>query len=67
MNLHINQSIFIGQLKVGSVASAGVFQIGTSGSIRALASLNNSANYTETVPEFPAPYQTVTRPPVPID
>ncbi|MGL4820008.1 MAG: spore germination protein GerPB [Bacilli bacterium] len=63
MNIYINQSILIQQLKVGSVSSASVFQIGTSGTVNASSSFNNSGQYGEAIEPLQAPGQIITRPP----
>ncbi|MBO9128698.1 spore germination protein GerPB [Bacillus sp. 165] len=47
MKLYVNQSIIIHSLKVGSVTTSSVFQIGSVGSIKALSKFTNTGDYTE--------------------
>ncbi|MED4533700.1 spore germination protein GerPB [Metabacillus fastidiosus] len=51
MNFYINQSISINYLKVNSVANSSVFQIGSSGLIKALSNNYNTGGFTGPAPE----------------
>lgn len=47
MNLYVQQSIIINNLRVGSVTSASVFQIGSAGTIKSLSKFSNTGGFTE--------------------
>ncbi len=47
MNLYVNQSIIIHSLKVGSITTSSVFQIGSVGSIKSLSKFSNTGAYTK--------------------
>ncbi|CDQ21071.1 spore germination protein PB [Halobacillus karajensis] len=51
MNLTVHQSIYIHFLRIGTVASSSIVQIGSSGVIQAKADLYNTGGYTEPAPE----------------
>ena len=53
MNLTVNQTIVIHQLKVASVNNSSVLQIGSAGMISALSNLYNTGGFTGPAPEFP--------------
>jgi spore germination protein PB len=60
MNIFVNQSIVIHQLKIGGVSNSSVLQIGTAGMIKPLSNLYNTGGYTGPAPEakksIQAPY-----------
>ncbi|GLI09955.1 putative spore germination protein GerPB [Paenibacillus tyrfis] len=58
MQLIIHQSIVIQNFKIGSVSNSSVLQIGTAGTIRALANLYNTGGFTGPAPQFTAPATT---------
>ncbi|MFD3447300.1 spore germination protein GerPB [Microbacteriaceae bacterium 4G12] len=47
MNLYVHQSIIINNLRVGSVTTSSVFQIGSTGTIKALSKFTNTGAFTE--------------------
>jgi spore germination protein PB len=51
MNLHIQQSIVIHQLRVDSVSNASILQIGSAGQIRSLSNVYNTGGFTGPAPE----------------
>ncbi|MGC4376966.1 spore germination protein GerPB [Fictibacillus sp. Mic-4] len=55
MNLFVNQSIVIHQLRVDGVSNSSVFQIGSSGMIRAVANLANTGGFTAPAPQVGQP------------
>lgn len=55
MNLFVNQTITIHNLKVGGISNSSVMQIGTAGIIKSVSYLSNSGNYTGPAPELPSP------------
>ncbi|KPV61010.1 spore gernimation protein [Paenibacillus sp. A3] len=52
MQLIIHQSIVIQNFKIGTVSNSSVLQIGTAGTIRALANLYNTGGFTGPAPQF---------------
>ncbi|MCP1309238.1 spore germination protein GerPB [Paenibacillus tyrfis] len=52
MQLIIHQSIVIQNFKIGAVSNSSVLQIGTAGTIRALANLYNTGGFTGPAPQF---------------
>jgi spore germination protein PB len=52
MNLVVNQSIVIHQLKVNSVTNSSVLQIGSAGMIKPLSNLYNTGGFTEPAPQL---------------
>ncbi len=52
MQLTIHQNIVIHQLRIGAVTNSSVVQIGTAGTIRALANLYNTGGFTGPAPEL---------------
>ncbi|MFB6363870.1 spore germination protein GerPB [Paenibacillus elgii] len=55
MQLIIHQSIVIQNFKIGVVSNSSVLQIGTAGTIRALANLYNTGGFTGPAPQFTLP------------
>ncbi|MBE2928960.1 spore germination protein GerPB [Anoxybacillus flavithermus] len=51
MNFYIQQTISIHQLKIGSLTNSSVLQIGTTGKVQPLATLSNTAQFTQPAPE----------------
>jgi spore germination protein PB len=51
MNLIVNQSIVIQQLKVGGISNSSILQIGTAGIIKANSHLYNTGQYTGPAPQ----------------
>ncbi|HEK9099712.1 spore gernimation protein GerPB [Bacillus pfraonensis] len=47
MNFYVQQSIIINNIKIESITTSSVFQIGTAGSIKALSKLSNTGGFTE--------------------
>jgi spore germination protein PB len=62
MNLTVNQSICIGQLKVNSVSNSSVLQIGSAGMISSLSNLYNTGGFTEPAPQLGTHIPTQTNP-----
>ncbi len=58
MNLTVNQSIVIQQLRVDSINNSSVLQIGTVGMISALSNLYNTGGFTGPAPSFPSEAET---------
>jgi spore germination protein PB len=52
MNLVVNQSIVIHQLRVGSVTNSSVLQIGSAGMIKPLSNLYNTGGFTAPAPQL---------------
>ncbi|KMN46947.1 spore germination protein GerPB [Bacillus paramycoides] len=46
MNFYVNQSIIINNIKIDSITTSSVFQIGTAGSIKALSKFSNTGGFT---------------------
>jgi spore germination protein PB len=55
MNFYINQSIWIYQLKIGSVTNSSVLQIGSAGKIQSLSTLSNTGGFVAPAPEAKKP------------
>ncbi|KEQ27297.1 spore germination protein GerPB [Paenibacillus tyrfis] len=55
MQLIIHQSIVIQNFKIGAVSNSSVLQIGTAGTIRALANLYNTGGFTGPAPQLALP------------
>lgn len=55
MNLTINQSIVIQQLRVDSVSNSSVLQIGSAGMISSLSNLYNTGGFTGPAPSLTPP------------
>ncbi|UCZ51453.1 spore germination protein GerPB [Bacillus shivajii] len=51
MNLFVNQSIVIHNLRVEGITNSSVLQIGSAGMIRALSNLYNTGGFVEPAPE----------------
>jgi spore germination protein PB len=51
MNVVVNQSIVIHQLKVGSISNSSVLQIGSAGIIKPLANVYNTGGFTGPAPQ----------------
>lgn len=51
MNLIVNQSIVIQQLKVGGISNSSVLQIGTAGIIKSHSHLYNTGQFTGPAPQ----------------
>ncbi|MDR4151597.1 spore germination protein GerPB, partial [Bacillus thuringiensis] len=49
MNFYVNHSIIINSIKIDSITTSSVFQIGTAGSIKALSKFSNTGGFTETL------------------
>jgi spore germination protein PB len=47
LNLYVHQSIIINNLRVGSITTSSVFQIGSAGTIKALSKFSNTGGFTE--------------------
>ncbi|WP_144656330.1 spore germination protein GerPB [Bacillus tropicus] len=47
MNFYVNQSIIINSIKIDSITTSSVFQIGTAGSIKALSKFSNTGGFIE--------------------
>ncbi|CAG9612910.1 putative spore germination protein GerPB [Bacillus rhizoplanae] len=47
MQLCVHQSIIINNLRVGSITTSSVFQIGSAGSIKTLSKFSNTGGFTE--------------------
>jgi len=47
LNFYVNQSIIINSIKIDSITTSSVFQIGTAGSIKALSKFSNTGGFTE--------------------
>ncbi|EEL51734.1 MULTISPECIES: spore germination protein GerPB [Bacillus cereus group] len=47
MNFYVHQSIIINSVKIDSITTSSVFQIGTAGSIKALSKFSNTGGFTE--------------------
>ncbi|GBF10173.1 spore germination protein GerPB [Tepidibacillus sp. HK-1] len=55
MNLHVNQTIIIHNIRINSIGNSSVFQIGSAGIIKPLSQLYNTGGFTEPVPELRPP------------
>lgn len=51
MNLIVNQSIVIQQLKVGGISNSSILQIGTAGIIKSHSQLYNTGQFTGPAPQ----------------
>ncbi|ASA96642.1 MULTISPECIES: spore germination protein GerPB [Anoxybacillus] len=51
MNVYVQQTISIHQLKIGSLTNSSVLQIGTTGKVQPLATLSNTGQFTQPAPE----------------
>lgn len=51
-NLYINQSIVIGQFKIGGVSNSSVLQIGSVGSIKPVGNYLNTGQFTQIAPKL---------------
>lgn len=47
MNFYVQQSIIINNIKIESITTSSVFQIGSAGSIKALSKFTNTGGFTE--------------------
>ncbi|MDM5153796.1 spore germination protein GerPB [Bacillus sp. DX1.1] len=47
MNFYVHQSIIINSIKIDSITTSSVFQIGSAGSIKALSKFSNTGGFTE--------------------
>lgn len=56
MNISVNQSIVIHQLRIEGITNSSVLQIGSAGMIKAQSSLYNSGGFTEVAPELSSQY-----------
>jgi len=54
MNLTVNQSILIQNLKIGSIINSSVLQIGAAGLIKPLSKAYNTGQFTGPAPELQA-------------
>jgi spore germination protein PB len=52
MNLFVNQSIVIHNLRVDGISNSSVLQIGSAGVIKPLSNLYNTGGFTEPAPEL---------------
>lgn len=52
MIFNIQQNIHIHTIKINSIGNSSVFQIGSSGVIKALSTLSNTGGYTEPAPQL---------------
>ncbi|MDF2607149.1 MAG: putative spore germination protein gerPB [Bacillales bacterium] len=59
MNFYINQSIIIGQFKIGGVTNSSVLQIGSAGLIKAESRLLNTGSYLAPAPPLISPKQLI--------
>ncbi|HZG61553.1 MAG TPA: spore germination protein GerPB [Anoxybacillus sp.] len=57
MNFYINQSIWIYQLKIGSVTNSSVLQVGSAGKIQSLSTLSNTGGFVAPAPEAKKPVE----------
>lgn len=55
MNIVVNQTITIHNLKVGGISNSSILQIGTAGVIKAVSYLSNSGNFKGPAPELKSP------------
>ncbi|WP_459500703.1 spore germination protein GerPB [Bacillus sp. C1] len=47
MNFYIQQSIIINKIRIDSITTSSVFQIGSAGSIKSLSKFSNTGGFTE--------------------
>ncbi|MEK3799679.1 spore germination protein GerPB [Peribacillus sp. FSL H8-0477] len=52
MIFNIQQNIHIHMIKINSIGNSSVFQIGSSGVIKALSTFSNTGGYTEPAPQL---------------
>lgn len=60
VNLYVQQSIIIHNLRVGSITTSSVFQIGSAGTIKALSKFSNTGGFTEPARPLQAKGQIIT-------
>lgn len=56
MNFYVQQSIHINMIKIGSITSSSVLQIGSAGIIKDISNLYNTGGFTEPAPQAVSPY-----------
>ncbi|MDG4656706.1 spore germination protein GerPB [Ectobacillus antri] len=59
MNVYVHQSIIINNLRVGSVTTSSVFQIGSAGTIKSLSKFSNTGEFLEPARPLKEPGQIV--------
>lgn len=56
MNISVNQSIVIHQLRIEGITNSSVLQIGSAGMIKAQSNLYNTGGFTAAAPELESEY-----------
>lgn len=65
MKLFVHQSIIINNLRVDSITTSSVFQIGSAGSIKTLSKFSNTGGFTQPSPPLTAQGQIISISPPP--
>ncbi|ENQ3080505.1 spore germination protein GerPB [Bacillus sp. JJ864] len=65
MKLFVHQSIIINNLRVDSITTSSVFQIGSAGSIKTLSKFSNTGGFTQPTPPLTAQGQIISISPPP--
>ncbi|WP_020059854.1 spore germination protein GerPB [Bacillus sp. 123MFChir2] len=65
MKLFVHQSIIINNLRVDSITTSSVFQIGSAGSIKTLSKFSNTGGFTQPTPPLTAEGQIISISPPP--
>ncbi|MEI4831489.1 spore germination protein GerPB [Bacillus sp. FJAT-53711] len=65
MNLYVQQSIIINNIRIENLTTSAVFQIGSAGSIKTLSKFTNTGGFTQPTPPLTAPGQIISISPPP--
>ncbi|MGG2066720.1 MULTISPECIES: spore germination protein GerPB [unclassified Bacillus (in: firmicutes)] len=65
MDLYVQQSIIINNIRIENLTTSAVFQIGSAGSIKTLSKFSNTGGFTQPTPPLTAPGQIISISPAP--